>query len=508
VSGAQHARDVGIASSSATPTQRGLIKKRRVGRYDLVAKLASGGMATVYLGEVRGVGGFQKPVAVKICHEQLRDDPEFHARFLDEARLAARIRHPNVVSTLDVSDEDGLFLVMEWVEGGRVSDLCRAQRALNLHVPLEIAARVAVDTLNGLHGAHATADADGTPLHVVHRDISPQNILVATDGITRVVDFGIAKAESRAAVTADNSVRGKAGYMAPEQIAHDDVDHRADLFSFAVVLWEMLAGERLFQRDSQAATMEAVARAPIPSLRSFREDVPEALAAAIERALRRDPAERFESALAFADAIEAAVRPASARVVAAFVDQLLGAKIRAIRALLHRIEPPPREIEPPAPLERDTSPRAPSPPARRRWAGPLIAVGVSIAIGCGAYLVYATQDAGGLELRAIQADAPATEPAGRVPAAPLAAPRGDEIAAPRSPGVAPPSTSTETSTRAERQLEPERAPAAAGPEQEPTPAAAPSPVTARSSDVTVPRERPRARRPRARPSGEFRPSTI
>lgn len=325
--------------ASTTPTHRGAPIMRRLGRYDLLAKIASGGMATVHLGRVRGVGGFERPVAIKVCHEHLLDDPEFRTRFLDEARLAAQIRHPNVVSTLDVSDEGGLYLVMEYVEGGRVSDLVRALIARNEPMPESVAVRIAIDTLLGLHAAHTATGPGGEPLNVVHRDISPQNILVATDGVTRVVDFGIAKAEARAAITADNSVRGKAAYMAPEQVLQDEVTYRADLFSFGAVFWEMLAGKRLFQRDTRTATMEAVLRGPIPSIRAVRADVDPALDAIVARALSRDPAERFGSALELADAVEAVKAPASHRTVGALVASSLAKSIETNRAILRTRAP-------------------------------------------------------------------------------------------------------------------------------------------------------------------------
>jgi serine/threonine protein kinase len=363
------------------------MKRDRLGRYDLIAKLASGGMATVFLAEVRGVGGFQRPVAIKICHEHLIDDPDFRIRFLDEARLAAQIRHPNVVSTLDVSDEDGLYLVMEYVEGGRVSDLVRAQNERGEPFPIAVAARIAIDALSGLHAAHTATASDGSALHVVHRDISPQNMLVATDGITRVVDFGIAKAEARAAITADNSVRGKAAYMAPEQVLQDEVTHRADVFSLAVVVWEILCGRRLFQRDSRVATMEAVLRSAIPPVASLRPDVPPQFSALLERALLRDPSARFASALELADAIEAAVPPASHRVAGALVSDLLATRIESQRALLRARRPLAVEtVRAPEPDATNTG------EAKRRSArlgfrrGFAVALALALAIGGGTWL--------------------------------------------------------------------------------------------------------------------------
>jgi len=170
-----------------------------LGRYQLLHVIATGGMATVYLGRALGKAGFERVVAIKCCHPHLRDDEEFATMFMDEARLAARIHHPHVVSTLDVSEGAYLYLVMEYIEGDRISGLIKAANKRGERVPIPIALRIMIDVLQGLHAAHEAIDEQGHPLNIVHRDISPHNILVGTDGIARVVDFGIAKAAGRSA---------------------------------------------------------------------------------------------------------------------------------------------------------------------------------------------------------------------------------------------------------------------------------------------------------------------
>ncbi|HEY6462542.1 MAG TPA: serine/threonine-protein kinase, partial [Polyangiaceae bacterium] len=226
---------------------------RVVGRYAVFDEIAVGGMATVHVGRLLGPAGFSRTVAMKHLHKQFAGDPEFVAMFLDEARIAARIRHPNVVSTLDVVTLDGeLYLVMDYVAGESVAHLLRGLRRRDAFVPPRIAVTIACDMLAGLHAAHEATDDHGQPLGIVHRDVSPQNVLVGTDGSARVVDFGVAKAAGRMQTTREGQVKGKAAYMAQEQLRGGAVDRRTDVYSAAVVLWETLTGERLFKSDTPA----------------------------------------------------------------------------------------------------------------------------------------------------------------------------------------------------------------------------------------------------------------
>ncbi|MCL2447368.1 MAG: serine/threonine protein kinase, partial [Polyangiaceae bacterium] len=209
-------------------------------------------------GRLMGSGGFARTVAIKQLHPQFAKDPEFVAMFLDEARLVARIRHPNVVPTLDVvAASSELFHVMEYVQGESLSRLARALRAREERVPLPIVVRIMNDVLQGLHAAHEARDERGVPLHIVHRDVTPQNILVGADGVARLLDFGVAKAAGRAQTTQDGQIKGKLAYMAPEQLMSAGVTRETDLYAASVVLWEMLAGERLFTGERNRRRRQA-----------------------------------------------------------------------------------------------------------------------------------------------------------------------------------------------------------------------------------------------------------
>ena len=296
------------------------------GRYDKLAEIASGGMATVYLARAHGLGGFERLVAVKEMHPHLAKEPEFVAMFLDEARLAARIRHPNVVATLDVTEaeEGALSLVMEYVEGPSLQQILRRAVRQNDRVPVDVALRIFLDALAGLEAAHELADEQGVPLRIVHRDVSPQNILVSTDGITKLTDFGVARADSRLSSTRTGTVKGKVPYMAPEQIRSKPLDRRTDVYAAGAVLWEMLARRRLVKAESEVAMMYQITENAALSPREVIPEVPEAVAQVCMKALEKNPDERHASAADFADALEAAARAdgvvvANARVVAAYV---------------------------------------------------------------------------------------------------------------------------------------------------------------------------------------------
>ncbi|MDC0745666.1 serine/threonine protein kinase [Polyangium mundeleinium] len=297
----------------------------RGGRYEILHLIASGGMATVYLGRARGMGGFERLVAVKTMHAHLADEPEFVAMFLDEARLAAQIRHPNVVGTIDVQQDDrGVFIVMEYIEGASLQQLLRALQKQGNTLPLEIALRVFLDMLAGLHAAHELTDAQGKPLHLVHRDVSPQNVLLGVDGVARITDFGVARAEARISTTHGSQLKGKIGYMSPEQAGRLPVDRRTDVYAAAVLLWELMALQRLIRGDSEAEMLAKVVASETPSPRSVNPDVPEALDAVCMRALEKNPDDRYSTAADFAEALDEAARSmgmkiATPRAVASFV---------------------------------------------------------------------------------------------------------------------------------------------------------------------------------------------
>jgi len=291
-----------------------------LGDYSVLLKLASGGMATVYVGRRRGVRGFERLVAIKCCHPHLRDDEEFSSMFLDEARLAASIRHPNVVGTLDVSDGELLYLVMEYVEGFSLGNLVRQASKANKRLSPGLVVRVLIDTLTGLHAAHELRDADGELLNLVHRDVSPQNILVGVDGTSRITDFGIAFASARSTVTQEGRIKGKFSYLAPEQAKSQAITRRMDIFSAGTVLWEALVGRALFRRQDDAATIGAVLNEPIPRPSSLVAGLPAGLDDVVMKALEREPDARYQTAADFADALEALkVDGANARTVSSYM---------------------------------------------------------------------------------------------------------------------------------------------------------------------------------------------
>jgi serine/threonine-protein kinase len=325
------------------------------GRYILYDEIGAGGMATVHLGRQLGTGGFARTVAIKRLHPNLGKDRDFVAMFLDEARLCSRIRHPNVVFTLDVVEHAGeLLLVMEYVPGETLLRLLRAASAAGNRVPPSVAAQVFTGILAGLHAAHEAVGEDGAPLRIVHRDVSPANILVGSDGIARIVDFGIAKAAGRIHTTRDGAIKGKVAYMSPEQLRGGHVDRRTDTYAAAVALWETLVGERLFFcADSQVATMTRVLEREVPAPGTLTPDIPPELDGVVMRGLARDKGARFETASAMAEAIAAAVRPASATEVAMWVAGLAGEEStgRAHRVLaIERGEARPLTLAPLAPL--------------------------------------------------------------------------------------------------------------------------------------------------------------
>ncbi|HEY8080312.1 MAG TPA: serine/threonine-protein kinase [Labilithrix sp.] len=319
----------------------------KLGRYVLYSELASGGMARVHLGRMFAPGGFSKTVAIKRLHPHLARDPAFVTMFLDEARLAARISHPNVVSTDDVVAENGeLFLVMEYVQGETLARLLRAAHERGEHVPWRVVCAIAASVLSGLHAAHEARSQSGVALDIVHRDVSPQNVMVGEDGIARVLDFGVAKATQRLyGSTESGAVKGKFAYMSPEQVSGLPVDRRCDVFAAGIVTWEALTGERLFDGDTGAAIVAAILAGKIRAPRELRADAPPELDAIVSKALATDPAARYATAEAMAIAIEA-VGMATPREVAAWVRGLAGDALDVRAKKVAEIESGPERLGP------------------------------------------------------------------------------------------------------------------------------------------------------------------
>ena len=310
-----------------------------VGRYMLYGVLASGGMATVHLGRMIGPAGFSRTVAIKRLHAQFAHDPHFVSGLLDEARLSARIGHPNVVSTLDVvATDEQLLLVMDYVQGESLSRLLRAAAARGEAVPLRVAIGIMAGALHGLHAAHEATSERGEPLHIVHRDVSPQNIIVGVDGVARVLDFGVAKAVGRLQETLTGQLKGKVPYMAPEQFRNTPIDRRTDVFSASIVLWELLTAKRLFDGESEAARMGEVISGAIDPPSKHAPSLSPWLDAVVLRGLARDPAQRYPTAREMAVALEDLVAPATAAQTGDWVKSL------AEEALLQRAKRV-REIE-------------------------------------------------------------------------------------------------------------------------------------------------------------------
>lgn len=290
-------------------------------RCTVLGELAAGGMATVQLGRLSGAAGFSRRVAIKTLHAHFAKDPDFLAMFLDEARLSGRIQHPNAVQVLDViATGDDLHLVMEYVEGETVSKLARLSRERGERLPVEVAVAILIGALEGLHAAHEARSVDGTPLQLVHRDVSPQNILVGVDGLARILDFGIAKAVGRMQSTRSDQLKGKLAYMAPEQLGREPLDRRTDVFAAGIVLWELLTARRLFHADDEVATFRRALAADVPPPRQLVPGLDERLEQVVLKALARQPGERFQTARDFAAALEMLQIAASPRDLALWVE--------------------------------------------------------------------------------------------------------------------------------------------------------------------------------------------
>ncbi len=313
------------------------------GRYVLHAPIARGGMATIYIARLVGAEGFSRIVAAKRLYPQFTEDPEFVAMFHDEARIASKIHHPNVVPVLDVVHTDSeVVLVQEYVHGVPLDKLFKASlKVPDRPIPVGIAVAIVSGVLAGLHAAHETRDEMDEPLHIVHRDVSPQNIMVSVEGTPRLLDFGIAKARSSAHVTRDGFFKGKVAYMSPEQLRAEDVTRTADVYACGVLLWELLVHRRLHTGRGEAQLFSAVLTGAIPTITTAIEDTPEALSEArwqqmidlepiVSQALANNPGHRFATAAVMLEELSRACPAATAREVAEWV-KTFGAEYLARR---------------------------------------------------------------------------------------------------------------------------------------------------------------------------------
>jgi eukaryotic-like serine/threonine-protein kinase len=278
---------------------------RMLGKYRLIAEIARGGMGIVYLAMVHGPAGFSKLVVIKELKPELVEDPAFLAMFLDEARLCARLSHPNIVQTNEVGN-DGLryFMAMDYLDGRGLDRIRRRSHKLGWGLTLPMHLRVVCDVLNGLDYAHKLTDFDGSPLGVVHRDVSPQNVFVTFDGQVKLLDFGIAKAKDSTNETHAGMLKGKAAYMSPEQARGHKVDGRADIFSVGIMLWEALAGKRMHEGQNEQQILFALASADLPRASTVKPWVPSELDDICARAMAYNRDARYATAGEFRDDLE------------------------------------------------------------------------------------------------------------------------------------------------------------------------------------------------------------
>lgn len=388
----------------------------RCGSYELLVELASGGMATVYL--ARKAASRDAPlIAVKRPHRHLASDKGFLSMLVDEARLASSIQHDNVVKVREMGFDNGEpFIVMDYVEGASLADVRKELSAFGRAIDPRFAVRIALDALAGLQAAHVLHDDKGKPLGIVHRDVSPHNVLIGCDGSARLTDFGIAKAADRVQTTRTHEVKGKLAYLAPERIDKRRLcTVQSDVFSMAVVLWECIAGRRLFRGDEAIETLQEVVSAPIPSLRRIGAPIPQSLDDTILRGLSRDLDTRYKTAADFAAALEKASggRPniASPAEVACLVEALFGERLRVrhanirealeegddvahvleVSGLNRRPEPTPEmrarekaaieNIAPPAPSARYAFGNASESLLQRRFASPRVRIAALATVG-------------------------------------------------------------------------------------------------------------------------------
>lgn len=458
---------------------------RKLGRYEVLARLASGGMAGVYVARAIGVAGFERLVAIKVLHPHLAHEQEFISMFLDEARLAARIRHPNVVPTTDISDtqDAGFYLVMDYIEGDHLGAILQAAYKSGERLPVPLTLRIVMDALGGLAAAHALTDESGRRINLVHRDISPHNIMVGTDGISRLTDFGVAKAEVRLSTTREGQFKGKLAYMSPEHASSGQTDQRSDLFSMGIILWECLTGRRLFRAENHAATLNLICLEPIP-LPSSVERTLVPFDAILSKALDRDPDQRFQTAEDFADAVEHVAHShgglSTARTVGKVVRTYAAEKLEKDREVIQTsiaalsmqagqpyLPPQQAKAATPAPIDEDDDGElleavddfeevAPVPAAAASSAAskaPWIAFGVATLAVVGAAVAYVVMNGGdsgvksssmtereGSSESAVPAASRETAPASRA----AAAPTGPAVAAPPPTQAAAPTVTAPT----------------------------------------------------------------
>jgi serine/threonine protein kinase len=355
---------------------------QHIGRYEVITPIAHGGMAVVHAVRLESIAGFGKLLAMKVLLPHLCADREFVDMFLDEARIASAVQHPNVVQVFELGEEEGLpYLVMELLRGKSLSATVRRVRQSHHDVPLGALLSILARAAEGLHAAHETRDELGNRLGIVHRDVSPQNIHVGYDGHVKVVDFGIAAARGRTTRTRSGHIKGKFQYLAPEQVSRDrPVDRRADVWALGVVAWELITGRRLFSADDDATTLWNVMNKEIMPLRTVAAHVPNAISHAIATALERDPERRLSSAAELARVFDDVARglgggaPSEiSQMMETFFGRERAVEDERLSAALRK-EPLPVQVDV-GPATEEISPPSPLTPRRRVW--PWIALGAT-----------------------------------------------------------------------------------------------------------------------------------
>jgi serine/threonine-protein kinase len=331
-----------ILSSRVELTEDELKPGLVLGRYELLAPVAKGGMAQVWAARMSGTRGFHKTVAIKTMLPNLTEDPQFEQMFLDEAALASRVRHPNAVEIFDLGEDAGiLYLVMEWIDGEPLSAVMKQAFQNGGGIPLRLAIRIVMHACAGLHAAHELKDDSGELVGLVHRDVSPQNILVTYSGVVKVVDFGVAKATGRASVeTAAGQIKGKVPYMSPEQATGGEIDRRTDVFALGILLYMMTTGRHPFRKENDAQTLMFICSdTPIVPPSAFIPDFPSDLEQAILKAMDRNVDHRFQSANEMQkalDSLSSELRSSSEEELGDFMKALLPERMLKRQALIQR----------------------------------------------------------------------------------------------------------------------------------------------------------------------------
>lgn len=397
-------------------------RPERLGRYEIVGNLACGGMAEVLLARLTGRSGFEKVVAIKRILPRYVEEKSFVDMFLDEARIAAGINHPNVVQYLELGEEGGeLFLVMEYLEGESLASIQRRARSRRVEVDYADAAHVVAQAAAGLHAAHELCDANEEALGVVHRDVSPQNVFVSYEGTTKVMDFGIAKAAGRITQTEAGELKGKFSYMSPEQAAGVALDRRSDVFSLGIVLYELTTGRRLFRRPSATATLRAVQDCHVEAPSSLRDAYPKGLERVCLKALAREPSGRYPTAEAMrSDLLAVLPELGQGALPEQGLRELLGAlfedRIEEKKEMLRRVRAGSDITQlPPAEVDRDVEipsveirsfPHTKTRGTTRWW---LVAAALgAVALGVGLALFGGGESEGSANVQAEELDEPIT----------------------------------------------------------------------------------------------------